>query len=131
MLPDGAGAAVGTVKHVPITTIDALLTSTGFGWPDLIKLDVQGAELVALRGAGETLRHAQALLLELSFIPFQRGMPVFAEVVCWLRDRGFRVYDIPSLWHRPLDGALGQGDFLFLRDDHPLLADERWSADAR
>jgi FkbM family methyltransferase len=131
MLPDPSGAAFGTVKQVPITTIDALVQSTGFGWPDLIKLDVQGAELVALRGAGESLRHAQALLLELSFVEFQRGVPLFAEVVCWLRERGFRVYDIPSLWHRPLDGALGQGDFLFLRDGHPLLADQRWSADLR
>ena len=131
MLPDSAGAAFGTVKRLPVTTIDALVQSTGFGWPDLIKLDVQGAELVALRGAGESLRHAQTLLLELSFFPFQRGMPLFADVVCWLRERGFRVYDVPSLWHRPLDGALAQGDFLFLRDGHPLLADERWSADAR
>ena len=131
MLPDSSGATFGTVKRVPITTIDALVQSTGFGWPDLIKLDVQGAELIALRGATESLRHAQALLLELSFMQFQRGTPLFADMICWLRDRGFRVYDIASLWHRPLDGALAQGDFFFLREDHPLLADVRWSADGR
>jgi hypothetical protein len=108
--------------------MDALVARTSFGWPELIKLDLQGAEMIALRGGSECLRHAQALLLELSFIRLQQGTPLVDEVIAFLRERAFRVYDIAGLWHRPLDGALAQGDFLFLREGHPLLADERWDA---
>ena len=125
--PDGAGANSARARKAPITTIDALVRSLSFPWPQLIKLDLQGAEMIALRGADEALRHADALLLELSFIRLQKGAPLAAEMIAFLQERSFRLYDIAGLWHRPLDGALAQGDFLFLRDGHPLLADERWS----
>jgi FkbM family methyltransferase len=128
MLPASGGRNFGTLKTSPVTTMDALVARTSFGWPELIKLDLQGAEMIALRGGSECLRHAQALLLELSFIRLQQGTPLVDEVIAFLRERAFRVYDIAGLWHRPLDGALAQGDFLFLREGHPLLADERWDA---
>lgn len=127
MLKDFAGAG-GRVEKKPITTMDALVQSTAFGFPDLIKLDLQGAERAALDGATECLKRAQAVLLELSFIEFEPGMPVFAEMIAYMQERGFRIYDVLGLWHRPLDGALAQGDFLFLRADHPLLSDRRYSA---
>jgi FkbM family methyltransferase len=126
--PESSGAAgAGRLRKAPITTIDALIRSTSFPWPQLIKLDLQGAEMIALRGAADAMRHADALLLELSFFRLQKGAPLAAEMIAFLQERAFRLYDIAGLWHRPLDGALAQGDFLFLRDGHPLLADERWS----
>ena len=118
-----------SVKEYPITTLDKLVQSKNFPWPDLIKLDLQGAELQALAGAGECLKRGQALLLEVSFIELQKGCPLLYDVVTFCHNAGYRVYDIPSLWHRPLDGALAQGDFLFLKNDHPLLRDARWSED--
>ena len=127
MLANSRGEAFGTVKEYPITTLDNLVVSRQFPWPDLIKLDLQGAELQALRGADECMRRAQMLLLEVSLIELQKGSPLLYDVVAFCHERGYRVYDIPSLWHRPLDGALAQGDFLFIKDDHALLADRRWS----
>ena len=128
ILDNSQGQHFGTsVKEYPITTLDKLVQQKNFPWPDLIKLDLQGAELQALAGAGECLRRGQALLLEVSFIELQKGCPLLYDVVTFCHSVGYRVYDIPSLWHRPLDGALAQGDFLFLKDDHPLLRDARWS----
>ena len=81
-----------------------------------------------LAGATAALASAQAVQLEVSFIPILQGGPLVAEVVRFMAERGFRLYDILGLWHRPLDGALAQGDFLFVREGHPLLADPRWAA---
>jgi len=53
--------------------------------PDVIKLDVQGYELEALKGGQECLRSAMAVLMEVSFAEFYCGQPLFAEsYVSWL-----------------------------------------------
>lgn len=122
-LPRGAAEA----RPTPATTLDALVTRLGLPDPDFIKLDLQGAELMCLDGAARCLKSAQAVQLEVSFIPFMRDMPLVADVVPYLSARGFRVYDVLGLWQRPLDRALAQGDFLFVREGHKLLADTRWA----
>jgi FkbM family methyltransferase len=118
----------GTVKRLPVTTLDNLVQRTGFEGPDLIKLDLQGAELSVLQGAGACLKRAIAIQLEVSFIDFHPGMPLIADVFAFLRERNFVPYDILGLWHRPLDGAMAQGDVLFLRADSPLRSDRRYSS---
>ena len=49
---------MGPQVAVPAATIDELISEARLPWPDLIKLDLQAAELDALRGAAEVLvRH--------------------------------------------------------------------------
>jgi FkbM family methyltransferase len=116
---------------VPMTTLDRLVERLAFPWPDLIKLDLQGAELSALRGAPQCLAHARAVFLEVSFIDFEPGMPLIADVFTFMKSSGFVPYDVTALWHRPLDWALAQGDVLFLREDSPLRADRRYDPPPR
>lgn len=64
------------------------------GWPslDLIKLDVEGAELGILRGlSGVLQRHRPALILEIHgpYLPMFGGSG--EEVVEWLRAQGYRL----------------------------------------
>ena len=129
MLKTGTGNAFGKTVKADMTTLDELVRSKKLPWPDLIKLDLQGAELQALAGAAECLKHAQLVLLEVSFIAIHQNMPLIADVIPFMKERGFECYDIMGLWHRPLDGALAQGDFAFLNQKSKLLADRRWSAE--
>ena len=124
----GPGAGGGTAVRTPTTTLDALVRRLGLPDPDLIKLDLQGAELMALDGASRCLQSAQAVLLEVSFVQFMKGIPLVGEVVPYMTARGFRLYDVLALWQRPLDGALAQGDFLFVSEKSKLVADTRWAA---
>lgn len=121
-----AGARSSGAVTTPATTLDALVRRLGLADPDLIKLDLQGAELMALDGATRCLQSAQAVLLEVSFVPFMNGIPLVGEVIPYMTARGFRLYDVLALWQRPLDGALAQGDFLFVNEKSKLVADTRW-----
>ncbi len=123
-----AGTSFGTQVTASMVRLDDLVESMKLPWPDLIKLDLQGAELQALEGAPRSMAHAQMVSLEVSFMAFQSGWPLLAEVVSYMKQRNYVCYDIGGLWHRPLDGALAQGDFMFLKQDHPLLKDHRWGA---
>lgn len=56
-----------TSRNVPTTTIDSFIAQKG-RVPDLLKIDVEGAELSVLKGAAGTLRdHKPAVVLEVGF----------------------------------------------------------------
>lgn len=128
VLPDHTGASFGFLEKRQVATIDSLVREAGWSGVDLLKLDIQGYELEALAGAQKTLSACQAVILEVSFVRFQQGMPLANDVFEFMRSAGFVIYDILALTHRPLDGRLAQADIMFLRNDHPLLEDNRWSA---
>ena len=128
ILPDNEGRAFGRVVSVPMTTINEVIEAAGWPSADLIKLDLQGYELKALAGADRVLARTSAVILEVSFVAFQESTPLARDVVEFMAEHGFELYDILALSHRPLDGRLAQGDMLFLRAGHPLLADTRWTS---
>lgn len=57
--------------------------------PDLLWIDVEGAELQVLRGAASVLRGVTLLHIEVSFRPMQIEKPLFWEISSHLKDQGF------------------------------------------
>lgn len=110
----------GAPRTVPAVTLDALLEDGRIRPPVFLKIDVQGAELNVLGGAGETLRAAAGVMLEVSFFRVFRGGPLFHEIVAFMKERGFVIHDICHLQHRLLDDALWQADVLFVPENSPL-----------
>lgn len=110
-------------------TLDAVAARhPEFTAPDFIKLDVQGYELEVLRGGSGVLRSAHFVLLEASLVPVNKGCPVVAEVVRFMDEAGFRLYDFCSQSRRT-DGVLWQTDLLFVRATSPFLPDPRITRD--
>jgi FkbM family methyltransferase len=100
---------------VRVRTLDALLSEIQWqGNIDLLKIDVQGAELMTLRGAERALARVQFLLTEVSFAPVYEGSCVFGEVFDFLSARGLRLLSLQEGF-RGQDGELLQGDALFAR----------------
>ena len=98
-----------------VCTLDhALAGEADFaGAIDLLKLDVQGAELDVLVGAPDTLRRTQAVLAECAITEYNLGAPRMLDVMQFLDGCGFEVADICELHY---DGAtLVQVDVLFRR----------------
>ena len=101
------------VLTLPMRRLDSLVRSHEGRVFDLVKIDVQGAELDVLRGASEMLGTVQALCIELSLHPVNRGAPLLAEVVATLDQLGFAMCDAVPL---PRDGGLQkQIDAVFVR----------------
>ena len=82
--------------------------------PNLIKCDVQGAELRALEGGRMAVSQAEAIVLEMpGAVFYNTGAPPFAAYVRLLDELGFTFFDIPEV-HRTVspveDNRGGQND---------------------
>jgi FkbM family methyltransferase len=104
---------------LPMTTLDELVASRANGTV-LLKLDVQGYELEILRGAKQVLSRAEVVILECSLIQYNEGAPILAEVVAFMNERGFVVYDFSGQSWRGSDGALFQTDLVFVKQNSSL-----------
>jgi len=76
---------------VPTTTLEEFCRERGIGRIDFIHMDVQGAELLVLEGAGPKLRDVTALWLEVADVPQYQEQPLRRQVGDFMRARGFRL----------------------------------------
>lgn len=111
-------------RQVPIKliTLDTICARHGIR-PDALKLDIQGAELDALRGAEKTLEGVLAVELEVAFQETYVGQPLFADIDTFLRQRGFSLTKLRrESWRRdtqtksPHGGTVLYGDALYLHE---------------
>lgn len=118
----------GRQRKVELTTIDDIIEENNFEIPQLIKLDIQGFELEALKGAQSLFGNTEVFILEVSLFAFGAGqkMPEFVEVINFMHQRGYVPYDFPGFIRRPLDNALGQIDVCFVKEDGFLRASHSW-----
>ena len=116
----------GPALTVPVRTLDEFMAEGWLSGPLLIKADVQGHEVEVLRGAQNCLKACEALVLEVSFRPCYDGGALAHEVLNFLGERGFYVYDLLSYVQRPADQNLMQGDVMFVRHDSALLSRDGW-----
>lgn len=107
-----AGEAPLTVE---VTTLHDFAHEHGIDRFDLIKLDLQGNELDALRGLGDFAPLVQAAFIEVQFVPLYAGAPLFSDVDGWLRRKGLVLYQLYELVRSANDGRLLYGDALFVR----------------
>ena len=79
-------------KHIDIevTSIDEWGHKQGVDHVDFMRLDMQGYEIEALKGAEHTLKTTSAIQLEVSHIQLYQGAPIYAEVKDWMAEYGFR-----------------------------------------
>jgi FkbM family methyltransferase len=88
--------------------------------PDLIKLDIQGSELEALRGGPECLMSAKAVVAEVSFIEYYEGQCLFHDMITYLAQFGLFARAFGASLH---PGKLvGQTDVLFMRGSGRTVA---------
>jgi FkbM family methyltransferase len=97
-----------TVLHerraVPLRRLDDIVAEHRLTRVDLIKMDVEGAEWFALRGAEQTLRRYQpALILELSDAALECQGCTRSQVVTFLRDLGYAFRHFATADGRPSD----------------------------
>src|SRR5262249_20228404 len=102
-------------REVTTARLDTLCALNALNPPDLIKIDVQGAELDVLRGGQATLARCSVIIVETSLLKFNRGGPLFGDVVGEISRLGFKCVDICEV-HRMPSGMAFQVDLLFVND---------------
>ena len=89
---------------------------------NLIKLDVQGAELKVLDGLKETVNSFEVIILEVSLHNYNKDSPLFDKVMNYMNVKGFRLYDLFDLKRLgENESFLIQFDCVFVRNNSNLL----------
>lgn len=95
---------------------------------DLLKIDIQGGELMAFRNAEARLAEALVIQTEVEFLPLYVGQPLFGDVDVFLRGRGFSFHRffplvsrviVPTVLDNDIYAGMSQSvwaDALYVRD---------------
>ena len=59
--------------------------------PDAVFMDIQGAELMALKGLGDKINNVKLIALETQYHSCYLGGPVFDDIDTFLKDKGFTI----------------------------------------
>lgn len=88
---------------------------------DFIKLDIQGGELNALKGLGDSIDNCLGMEIEIEFTEMYKSQPLFGDVHNFLSSKGFYFSDFVNLikWERDAHEGHGRcifGDGLWIRE---------------
>lgn len=113
-------------RKVPIFAIDTLIKENKIPIPDICKIDVQGFELEVLKGAEVLFGKTEVFILEASLFKFSPNQPLLHEIIEFMTDRNYFIYDFAGFANRPLDKALGQVDICFVKEGSQLRENHGW-----
>lgn len=113
---DYSHAAQTKTIDVDIVRIDDALKDDDLADDILVKFDVQGFEIPAMRGAERLLEKAAVVVCEVCFFrKLYDGQPLFDEIYLELKDRGFRYMGNAEQSLRKTDGRVVEADAIFER----------------
>jgi len=80
--------------NVSVTRIDTWMQQQGVECVDVVWMDLQGGELLALEGMGEKIKDVKVIHTEVQFKRIYENCCVFEDVDGFLKDKGFRLVAI-------------------------------------
>ncbi|BAY25579.1 hypothetical protein NIES2100_53850 [Calothrix sp. NIES-2100] len=102
--------------QVKVDTLDNIIDSLEINDNILIKLDVQGYEDRVIRGAENTIKRSQILIIETSFEALYEEQPLFGNLYNELIKYGFIYAGAIEQNSHPKTGKILQSDSIFVRN---------------
>ncbi|ODS34585.1 MAG: hypothetical protein SCARUB_00320 [Candidatus Scalindua rubra] len=99
---------------IEILTLDSVSEKYNLK-PDLVKLDLQGTELSALKGTNNIMRTTTLFIIEFGCLEAYVNRTTPRELMDIMYDNNYCLYDVVDLVYRPYDRALCGGDFFFIK----------------
>jgi FkbM family methyltransferase len=108
--------SVREVRQISVQTrrLDDILRADELDAPCMLKLDVQGAELRVLEGAGDLLESVSHVYVETSFTTLYEGQPLFRDIYDFLTAKRFAFAGALNTTFHKRFGPV-QCDCLFIR----------------
>jgi hypothetical protein len=102
--------------EIPVTTLDQFCAKNGVERIDILKMDIQGAELPALRGASRLLREGRIGLIftEVEFVPLYEQQGLYHHIAEFLEQHDFELHNFYDLNVNREVGQLLWADAIFL-----------------
>jgi FkbM family methyltransferase len=116
-------------ETVETVTLDSFAVTQALNAIDILKMDIQGAELRALRGAESLLAQGKIRLIaiEVCFQPLYRDQPLIWQIGAYLHAFGYGLYRIyDSQYHVKNERVLSWADAIFLAPE--FLHVPEWDA---
>lgn len=115
------------LRSVPVRTLDGIFAQRKIEQPVLLKTDCQGGDLAVIRGGRNFIAQCDVIIMEVGMFRYwSQKTPDFADTVVEMKSLGFVPYDLFDYMPRPHDGALGQLDVVFVKEEGPLRAVHKW-----
>jgi len=103
-------------RTINVIPLEAILSEDKIITPALLKLDVQGFELSALKGCATLLQKFNNVYVECSFVELYAGQSFADEVISFLSAHKFRFVGVYNMCYDKSGKAI-QADFLFERNE--------------
>ncbi len=108
--------AKNTAIKVKADTLDAVFDSLGLEGNILLKLDVQGAEALVLKGAEQTLSKVKVVFIETSFVELYKGQWLFDDLYSFMKKHDFHLAGVENVSQNLKDGSFLQMDAYFMKN---------------
>ncbi len=113
--------------EVTALTLDVFADVHALDRVDILKMDIQGGELSALRGASRLLKERRIGLIatEVEFFHLYKGQPLFWDIGAFLQSFGYSLFKLYDLYYHPKnERVLSWADALFVGPE--LLTVPEW-----
>ena len=115
------------LRTVPIRTLDEVFASRPVARPILLKTDCQGGDLAVIRGGRNFIAQCDVIIMEVGMFRYwSQKTPDFADTIIEMKSQGFVPYDLFDYMPRPSDGALGQLDVVFVKEQGHFRKTHEW-----
>jgi len=105
---------------VPINTIDNIISARNLAPFQYMKMDIQGAELIALEGASKALETLEVIITEAAVMEYNDFGNSFLEMYVRLDKLGYAMFDVVDVLRDLHNNVAIQFDVLWVRMDSDL-----------
>jgi hypothetical protein len=106
-----------TTETVAVDTLDNCLKDSNITKVDILKMDVQGAELLILEGASSILNNTDIIVSELNLYDLYETRISFLEFEKLIIPYNFELYDISHISKNPLNGRTDWVEVIYRKSD--------------